>query len=478
MTTTTITKTQRWVLGLSSLASFMVVLDLLVVATALPSIHRDLGASLEDLEWTVNAYTLSFAVLIMTGAALGDRLGRRRMFAAGLVLFATASAACALAPSVGALVVARAVQGAGAAMIMPLSLALLNAAFPPERRGWATGVYGSVTALAVVLGPVLGGAVTQGMAWPWIFWINVPIALLAAPLVIKRVPESRRITAHIDLPGLLLGGLAATGLVWALVRGNSAGWGGAETIGAAVLGVATLAAFVTRERRAPAPMLPLRLFGSRSFSAGNTAMFFLSAAVTGAVFFTAQLFQVGQGLSPLAAGLRLLPWGVLPMVLAPSAGALADRIGVRKLIVAGTAAFTTGTAALALTAAPHASYPVLLGPLMLSGSGLGLATPAITRSAVSLVAPPDLAKASGVFSTLRQLGGAFGVAIGGAVFATNGGYESAARYLDGYTPAVLVAASLALGAAAVGLILPRPVPGARTTAPAQPMPAVHPVAVD
>jgi len=476
MTTTTITKTQRWVLGLSSLASFMVVLDLLVVATALPSIHRDLGASFEDLEWTVNAYTLSFAVLIMTGAALGDRLGRRRMFAAGLVLFATASAACALASSVGTLVAARTVQGAGAAMIMPLALALLNGAFPPERRGWATGVYGSVTALAVVLGPVLGGAVTQGLAWPWIFWINVPIALLAAPLVITRVPESRRSAARIDLAGLVLGGLAATGLVWALVRGNSAGWSSPETIATAVLGVAALAAFVAWERRAPAPMLPLRLFRSRSFSAGNAAMFFLSAAVTGAIFFTAQLFQVGQGLGPLAAGLRLLPWGVLPMVLAPYAGAVADRMGARNLIVIGTAAFAAGTAGLALVAAPHASYLVLVGPILLSGAGIGVAMPAITRSAVSLVAPPDLAKASGAFSTLRQLGGAFGVAIGGAVFAATGQYGSAAVYIDGFTPAVLIAATLALGATAAGLTLPRP--AAVTTAAPPARHDVHPIAVD
>ena len=458
-------------LGLSALASFMVVLDLLVVATALPSIQRDLGASLEDLEWTVNAYTLSFAVLLMTGAALGDRLGHRRIFAAGLVLFAAASAACALATSVGALVVARIVQGAGAAMIMPLALALLNAAFPPERRGWATGVYGSVTALAVVLGPVLGGAVTQGMAWPWIFWINVPIALLAAPLVLSRIPETRRVPERIDVVGLLLGGLAATGLVWALVRGNSAGWASSETVGAALLGSTAAAAFVAWERRAPAPMLPLRLFRSRSFSAGNAAMFFLSATVTATIFFTAQLFQVGQGLGPLAAGLRLLPWGVLPMVLAPSAGALADRIGARNLIVVGTLAFAAGTVALA-SAATHVSYLVLVVPILLSGAGLGVAIPAITRSAVSLVAPPDLAKASGVFSTLRQLGGAFGVAIGGAVFAATGGYGSAARYVDGYTPAVLVAAALALGATVAGLTLPRRV-NAATAVPqqAQPMPA-------
>jgi EmrB/QacA subfamily drug resistance transporter len=372
---------------------------------------------------------------------------------------------------VGALVVARTVQGAGAAVIMPLALALLNAAFPPERRGWATGVYGSVTALAVVLGPVLGGAVTQRLAWPWIFWINVPIALIAAPLVIYRVPESRGARERVDLAGLLLGGLAATGLVWALIRGNGAGWGSAETVGAAVLGIAALTAFVAWERRVPAPILPLRLFRSRSFSAGNSAMFFLSAAVTGAIFFTAQFFQIGQGLGPLAAGLRLLPWGVLPMVLAPSAGALADRIGARNLIAVGTLAFAAGTAALALAAAPHASYLVLVVPILLSGAGLGVATPAITRSAVSLAAPADLAKASGAFNTLRQLGGAFGVAIGGAVFAATGGYGSAALYVDGYTPAVLVAAVLTLGATAAGLTLPRAVTAVPAAAAAQPMPA-------
>jgi len=415
----------------------------------------------------------------MTGAALGDRLGHRRVFGAGLVLFAAASAACALAPSVGALVAARTVQGAGAAMIMPLALALLNAAFPPERRGWATGVYGSVTALAVVLGPVLGGAVTQGLAWPWIFWINVPIALLAAPLVIARVPESRRSAARIDVTGLLLGGLAATGLVWALVRGNNAGWGSAETTGAAILGIAALIAFVAWERRTPAPMLPPRLFRARSFSAGNAAMFFLSAAVTAAIFFTAQLFQVGQGLGPFAAGLRLLPWGVLPMVLAPYAGALADRIGARNLIVVGTAVFVTGTAGLALVAAPHASYLVLVGPIVVSGAGIGVAVPAITRSAVSLVAPTDLAKASGAFSTLRQLGGAFGVAIAGAGFAATGGYASASRYLDGYTPAVLIAAALALGATIAGLTLPRTAGAAPAASPAPARAAaVHPIAVD
>ena len=442
-------------LGLSALASFMVVLDLLVVATALSTIQRDLGASLQDLEWTVNAYVLSFAVLLMAGAALGDRLGRRRVFAAGLGLFAAASAACALAPSAAALVVARTAQGAGAAMIMPLALALLNGAFPPERRGWATGVYGSITGLAATLGPILGGAVTQGLAWPWIFWLNVPIGLVAIPFVLARMPESRGAAAPFDLPGLLLGGLAALGLVWALVRGNPAGWGSAQTLGSLGLGAVALVGFVAWERRARSPMLPLRLFRSRSFSAGNAAMFFLIATLTGAIFFTAQFFQVGLGHGPLGAGLRLLPWGVAPFVIAPFAGSLADRVGGRTLVVVGTLGQAVGMGWLAVAVGPGVPYATLVLPMLVGGAGFALAVPAVTRSAVSLVARTDLAKASGAFGTLRQLGGAFGVAILGAVFAATGGYGTAALFVDGFASALVVAAVLALGGTAAALALPR-----------------------
>ena len=465
-TATRNTTTQRWVLGLSAVASFVVVLDMLMVATALSSIQRDLGASLEDLEWTVNAYTLSFAVLLMTGAALGDRFGRRRMFAVGLGLFAVSSAACALAPSVGALVAARTVQGAGAAMIMPLALALLNAAFPPERRGRALGVYGSVTGLAATLGPILGGVVTQGLAWPWVFWINVPIGLVAVPLVLTRVPESHGSSAaRIDGPGLVLGGLAALGLVWALVHGNGAGWWSAETLGAATLGVVALIAFIAWQRRARTPMLPPRLFRSRPFVVGIAAMFFLNATLTGAIFFTAQLFQVGLGHGPLSAGLRLLPWGVAPLLIAPLAGALADRVGARTLVGVGSLGFAAGMGWLALAVEPDSSYASLVLPMLLGGAGFSVAVPAATRSAVSLVAPPDLAKASGAYSTLRQLGGAFGVAILGAVFAAAGGYGSPAAFVAGYVPALGIAALLALGAAVAALALPRAVlSGASTDA--------------
>ncbi len=448
------TSAQRGVLGLSALASFMVVLDLLVVATALTAIQHDLGASLQELEWTVNAYTLSFAVLLMTGAALGDRYGRRRMFAAGLGLFAGASAMCALATDAGTLVAFRAVQGAGAAMIMPLALALLNGAFPPERRGWATGIYGSVTGLAVILGPVLGGAITQGLAWQWIFWLNVPIGLAAIPFVLARIRESRGAATALDLVGLVLAAGAALGVMWALARGNSVGWGSAETVSTLVVGGLLGVAFVAWALRARAPMLPMRLFRSRAFSAGNATIFLLNATLTGAVFLTAQFYQVAGGEGPLDAGLRLLPWGIAPFLIAPWAGRLADRIGERPLIVVGTLLMAIGMGLLGVLAAPEIAYAEMVGPMAVGGIGVSLALPAVTKSVVSLVAPQDIGKASGTFSTIRQLGGAFGVAILGAVFAGTGGYASALDFSDGYGAAMAVSAVLALGSAAAGTALP------------------------
>jgi EmrB/QacA subfamily drug resistance transporter len=449
------TSAQGWALGLASAASFMVVLDLLIVATALSTIRRDLGASIEQLEWTVNAYTLTFAVLLMTAAALGDRFGRRRLFAAGLGLFAVASAACALSPSVGWLIAARAVQGAGAALVMPLALALLNAAFPPQRRGWAMGVFGGVTGLAALVGPVLGGAITQGIAWPWVFWVNVPVGLLGVPLVLARIQESRGPRVGLDIPGLGLGTGAALGLVWGLVRGNSAGWGSPEVVGALAAGALLAPAFVAWELRARAPMLPMRLFRSRAFSAGNAAIFFLNASLTGAVFFMAQFQQATLGQGPLGAGLRLLPWGVTPFLIAPRAGALADRIGERPLIVAGLLLQTAGMAWIAVIARPGLDYATMIAPMVISGCGFAMALPAVTKSVVGAVAPGDIGKASGTFSTMRQLGGAFGVAALVAVFAAVGSYASARTFSNGFAPAIGVAASLSLAGTVAGLVLPR-----------------------
>jgi EmrB/QacA subfamily drug resistance transporter len=452
---TTPRRTQTWVLGLAATASFLVALDLLAVSTALSTIRRDIGASTEQLEWTINAYTLSFAVLLMTASALGDRFGRRRVYAAGLGLFAAASAACALSSNVGFLIVARAVQGAGAATILPLALALLNTAFPPERRGWAMGIYGGITGLAAVLGPVVGGAITQGISWQWIFWVNVPIALVAIPLLFARVPESFGPRARIDVPGVALVTVAALGLVWGLVRGNAAGWGSTEVLGALVGGVGAGVAFVVAELRSAAPMVPMRLFRSRTFSAGNAAVFFFNAALTGTIYLTAQFLQVVLGDGPLAAGLGLLPWGVAPFLLAPRTGALADRVGERPLIVAGFAGMTAGLAWIALVAGAGMSYAELIAPMALLGLGLTAALPALTKAVVGGVEVGDIGKASGVFTTLRQLGGAFGVAIVVAVFAGTGSYASPGAFADGFVPAIAVATALAAAGGVAAWLLPR-----------------------
>jgi EmrB/QacA subfamily drug resistance transporter len=446
--------TQTWVLALTSVASFMVALDALVVSTALSTIHRDLGASIEDLEWTVNAYTLSFAVLLMTGAALGDRFGRRRMFVAGLGLFVVASAACALAPNVGLLISARILQGCGAALVAPLALTLLSAAFSPEQRGRALGIFGSVTGLAVFSGPVIGGAIAQGIAWQWIFWLNVPIGLIAIPLVLRRIPESFGPRTALDVVGLALVTGAAFGIVWGLVRGNSAGWGSIEVVTTLVAGILLVAAFVAWESRAGAPMVPMRLFRSRAFSAGNTAIFFLYASMFGTLFFIAQFLQNAQGYGPLGAGLRLLPWTGTLFVVAPIAGSLVNRIGERLLIAVGLFLQAAGMAWIGLIAAPGLAYPALIAPFIVAGCGVSMAIPATQNVVISSVTATDIGKASGTFSMLRQLGGAFGVAILAAVFAGVGSYRSAESFNKGFALAIGVSAILSLLGAIAGLMLP------------------------
>ncbi|MFC4945583.1 DHA2 family efflux MFS transporter permease subunit [Pseudonocardia sp. GCM10023141] len=450
-----VTPAQRWVLALASVGSFIVVLDLLVVSTALTAIRADLGASIEQLEWTINAYTVAFAVLLMTAAGLGDRFGRRKSYAVGLGLFALASAACALAPDVGWLIAARTVQGMGAAAIMPLALALLNVAFAPQQRGWAVGVFGGVTGLGALLGPVVGGLVTQGLRWEWIFWLNVPIVAAAIPLVLTRTEESVGPRTPLDVRGVLLVTGAVFGLVWALMRGNSAGWRSPEALASWVIGAALGVAFVAWERRAPAPMLPMRLFRSPAFAAGNAGIFLVNAAITGAIFLMAQFLQTALGQGPLDSGLQLLPWGVAPFLLTPIAGAMINRIGARTLAACGTALMAIGLGWVALIAAPSLGYGALVAPLVLIGTGMALAVPALTRSAVSSVEPPDIAAASGTFSTLRQLGGAFGVAAVAAVFAATGNYTSPQAFTAGFAPAMGVTAVLVLVGIGTALGLPR-----------------------
>ena len=445
---------QKWVLVLTSIASLMVALDVTVVSTALSTIRLHLHASITQLEWTVNAYGLSFAVLLMTGAALGDRFGRRRLFVGGLVLFSAASAACALSPSVGWLIAARAVQGVGAAVITPTSLALLIEAFPPERRGQALGLFGAITGLAVVGGPVVGGAVTQGLAWQWIFWLNVPIGVAAIPFVMRRMRESRGERAAIDAPGLALVTGAALGVVWGLVRGNSAGWGSAEVLGTLVAGAALTVAFVLWELRAREPMLPMRLFRSRSFASGNAAVFLMFASLFSAVFFMAQFLQSSLGESPLHAGLQLIPWTGTVMFVAPIAGVLVDRIGERPLLVGGLLLQAAGFAWVALAARTGLPYSHMIAPLIIAGVGISSAIPAVQNAVMSAVAPGEIGKASGTFSMMRQLGGAFGLAVAVAVFSGAGSYLSPGAFSDGFAPAIAVSASLSLLGAVAGAWVP------------------------
>jgi EmrB/QacA subfamily drug resistance transporter len=446
--------TKTWVLALASTASFMVALDALVVTTALGTIRQDLGASIEALEWTVNAYNLSFAVLLLTGAALGDRFGRRRMFAAGIGLFVAASAACALAGSIGALIAARAVQGAGAALVMPLAMALLSAAFPREERGKALGIFSGVTGLALIAGPVLGGVVAEGLAWQWIFWINIPIGLIVIPLVRRHIRESVGAGTALDVPGLALVTGGAFALVWGLMRGNGDGWDSAEVVAALTASLVLAVAFVAWEMRAPEPMVPMRLFGSRAFASGNAASFLYHSSLYGTLFFMAQFLQSAQGNGPLGAGLRLLPWTATLFVVAPLAGRVINRIGERPLVVVGLALQAVGLAWIALIAAPDLAYVKLVAPLILAGAGISMAMPAAQNAVLGSVAPSEIGKASGTFNMLRFLGGAFGIALLVAVFAGTGSLSSPQAFNAGFATAISVSAVLSLLGAVAGLGLP------------------------
>jgi EmrB/QacA subfamily drug resistance transporter len=463
-------KSTRWVLVLAAVASLMAALDAMVVSTALTTIRLDLGASVEQLEWTVNAYNLTLAVLLLPAAALGDRFGRRRMFTSGLALFVLASAACALAPAADSLIAARAVQGAGAALVVPNALALVSAAFPAERRGSALGILQGITGLAVVAGPVIGGAVAEGIDWEWIFWLNVPIGLAAIPLALGRIEESSGGDAALDIGGFALVSGGALGVVWGLVRGNSAGWGSPEVLAALALGAALLAAFVAWELRAREPMLPIRLFRSRAFAAGNAGAFFLFASLFGAVFFLPQFLQTGLGQGPLEAALRLGPWTGTLFLVAPIAGALADRIGERPLLVGGLALQAAGMAWIALIAEPGLAYGELIAPLVVAGIGASLAIPPAASSVVGAVTQDEVGKAAGANSMLRELGGVFGIAILVAVFAAAGSYASAEAFSDGFIPAIAVSAALSLVGAIAGLGLPG---RAQAIRPPRPVPALE-----
>jgi EmrB/QacA subfamily drug resistance transporter len=450
-----------WTMAITSGALFMVSLDNLVVTTALPVIRRDLHASISQLEWTVNAYTLTFAVLLLTGAALGDRFGRRRLFAVGLLLFTGASAAAALSTTPNALDLARALQGVGGAIVTPLTLTILSAAVPRERRGLALGIWGGIGGLAIAIGPLVGGAIVNGVSWHWIFWLNVPIGLVLAPLALARLEETKGPDAALDLPGLGLASVGLLGVVWGLVRGNAHGWTSVGVVVPILAGLALVAAFVAWELRAPSPMLPLGFFRDRTFALTNVASLLMFFGMFGSIFLLAQFFQTVQHMSPLAAGLRILPWTAMPIFIAPIAGALSDRIGGQRLMTAGLTLQAGGLVWLAALQTATVPYSDLVAPFAISGAGMALFFAPVANVVLSSVRPEHEGKASGATNAIRELGGVFGVAVLASVFAHAGGYRSAATFVHGTSTAVYAGgAVVALGALAAALIRPRAVAAA------------------
>ncbi|MHC3475104.1 MFS transporter [Streptomyces sp. 7R007] len=444
-----------WTVVLAGLGALLCSLDIVVVATALPALRADFGASLSDLEWTINAYNLVFACLTLTGAALGDRFGRRRMYVVGLAVFTLASATAALSNDPGQLIGARIVQGAGAAVLLPLTLTLISEAFPAEKRGVAIGVWGGVTGLGVAAGPVLGGAVTEGLSWQWIFWLNVPIGLAMLPFAATKLRESHGTRPQLDLVGLVLAAVGVTGLAWAPVRAPQAGWGSGEVLSALAAGAVFTAAFLAWERKgARYPMLPLAHFRRRGFSTANAVAFLLFGSLLGALFMITQLFQTGLGYSPLEAGVRILVWNAMPLLVAPVAGALADRFGTRPFMLAGMVLMATGLGLLAWQVEPGVGYGRLVVPLILAGIGISLVFPSVANAVTSSVPLGDAGVAAGVNNALRELGGVFGVAVAALVFTRYGGYESPASFLDGCAPALWVSAGAAGAGALVAACAP------------------------
>jgi EmrB/QacA subfamily drug resistance transporter len=442
----------RWTIVLAGLGIFMTALDNLVVATALPVLRTSLHAGLSGLEWTVNAYLLSFACLILTGAALGDRFGRRRMFTVGVGVFTLASAAAALSPSVDALIAARVAQGAGAAMVFPLTLTLISEAFPAEKRGAAIGMWGAIAGMAVAFGPLVGGAIVSGINWHWIFWLNVPVGVTLVVLAPSRLTESYGPRPRIDVVGLVLAAGATFAVTWALVRANDVGWGSSEVLVPLASGIALVAGLLSWERRAPSPMLPLELFRRRGFATANAVTFFMYAGLFGALFLMTQLLQTALGHSPLAAGALMLPWTAAPGIVSPIAGTLADRVGNRPFMVVGLAMQAIGLAWIAAAATSSVSYLELGPAFAIAGVGIGMVFPTVANAVLGSVPLAEAGVASGTSSTIRELGGVFGVAVLAAVFARHGVYSSPRLFVEGFRAALWVGVGLTvIGALAAGL---------------------------
>ncbi len=454
MSSTTNTTRRVWTLVIVSLGLFMMVLDNLVVNVALPSIRHDLGASIQTLEWTVNGYILAYAVLLLTGAALGDRLGRKRMFIAGIALFTAGSAAAALSPSIEFLIGARAVQGVAAALVTPLTLTLLAEAFPPEQRGLALGVWSGISGIGVALGPLVGGALTQVASWHWIFWVNVPIGIALIPLAAARLVESRGETKRLDLPGLALVSGGLFGVVYGLVRSQSLGWSNSEVVIGLAAGTALLLAFVWQELRTSEPMLPMQFFANRGFAVTNAVSIAMYFGMFGSIFFLSQFLQNVMHNTPLEAGVKLLVWTGAVMVVAPAAGFLSERYGSRMFMATGLGLQAIALGWMASTASVGLAYASWVIPFVLAGTGMALVFAPSANAVLASVRTAQTGQASGATNAIRELGGVLGIAVLATVFTSHGSYLTPQAYVSGLVPAIWVGAAVLAAGALIALVLP------------------------
>ncbi|ACU72549.1 drug resistance transporter, EmrB/QacA subfamily [Catenulispora acidiphila DSM 44928] len=460
MSGTAITLPQRkgvvgWTLALAALGTFLPTLDIVVVSTALPTLRTHLHASLSDLEWTINSYNLVFAVFMLTGAALGDRFGRKRLYVTGVTIFTAASLANALATTSGELITFRAIQGIGAAIILPLTVTLVADVMPVEKRAMAIGLLGGVTGLGVAAGPVVGGAIVEGISWQWIFWLNVPVGIVIAIGSAVFLRESKGSRTYLDIPGLVLAGAAMFGLVWAAVRGPSIGWRTGEVAVSLIGGLVLIAAFILWEQRTSTPMLPVSYFRNRGFNGANWASYFMQISIIGSLFMITQLFQIGMGYSPMTTGVRILVWMAMPMLVAPPGGILAGKLGNRPVLLVGLTLQAAGLAWLAEAVHVGVGYGSMVGPLIVAGIGISLCFPVVSNAIVDSVPFEEIGVANGANKTFVELGSVSGVAILSAVFASQGGYGSSAAFIDGFKPAMYTSAALAAVGLIGALMLPR-----------------------
>lgn len=436
-------------LVVASVAAFMTSLDTMVVTTALPRIRADLGGTVGRLEWTMNAYYLAFACLLITAAGLGDRFGRRRVLIMGLVLFGLSSLGAALAPGLGILIAARLVQGAAAAAIMPLTLTVISEAYPPSTRAKAIGIWGALLGAGGVLGPLAGGGLVEWIGWPAIFWVNVPIALAVAVGTRLVVTETYGPRQPLDLRGLALASAGCLGVAWGLVHSADAGWANVGVWAPLAAGAVLLSAFALAEHATAFPLVPTALFRGRAFSAANGVSIGVYASLSGSVYLMSQFFQLAQHTSPLGAAIRFVPWPAPALVVAPLVGSWAARFGNRAFLVLGMAMNTVGLVWFALVAQPSSPYVALVWPLIISGMGIATVFPTVSSEVMSSVRPPQMGIASGVNGSVRELGGVLGVAVAATVFAHAGGYGDASGFTTGFTHSLWACAVMsALGAVA------------------------------